>query len=94
MTSGSPPGRPPSPGRQRPCRRAGRSPPGPGGAISSLTAAVYRQAPYAGRGQYDTPHARDNIYAQAGGSAAELKLTRRTGGLNGHLGTIAIGVVT
>ena len=59
-----------------------------------ITAAVYRQAPYASRGQYDTPHSRDNIYEQAGGSNAELKLTKRTGGLKGYLGTIAIGVVT
>ena len=34
------------------------------------------------------------IYSQAGGSTAELKLTKRTGGLKGYLGTIAIGVVT
>ena len=59
-----------------------------------ITAAVYRQAPYARRGQSDTPHSRDNIYEQAGGSSAELKLTRRTGGLRGYVGTIAIGVVT
>lgn len=59
-----------------------------------ITAAVYKQAPYARRGQYDTPHARDTIYRQAGGSIAELKLTRRTGGLKGYLGTIAVGVVT
>ena len=45
-------------------------------------------------GQYDTPHARDMIYQQAGGSKAELKLKRRTGGLKGYVGTIAIGVVT
>jgi protocatechuate 3,4-dioxygenase beta subunit len=59
-----------------------------------ITATVYKQAPYASRGRYDTPHARDGIYRQAGGSTAELKLTRRTGGLKGYLGTIAIGVVT
>jgi protocatechuate 3,4-dioxygenase beta subunit len=59
-----------------------------------ITAAVYRQAPYASRGQYDTPHARDSIYREAGGSNAELKLARRTGGLKGYVGTIAIGVVT
>jgi protocatechuate 3,4-dioxygenase beta subunit len=59
-----------------------------------ITAAVYRQAPYAARGQYDTSHARDNIYHQAGGSSAELKLAKRTGGLKGYVGTIAIGVVT
>ena len=59
-----------------------------------ITATVYKQAPYASRGRYDTPHARDGIYRQAGGSTAELKLTRRTGGLKGYVGTIAIGVVT
>lgn len=59
-----------------------------------ITAAVYKQAPYASHGQYDTSHARDNIYHQAGGSTAELKLAKRTGGLKGHVGTIAIGVVT
>jgi protocatechuate 3,4-dioxygenase beta subunit len=59
-----------------------------------IAAAVYKQAPYARNGTYDTPHSRDNIYRQAGGSTAELKLTKRTGGLKGYLGTIAIGVVT
>ena len=60
----------------------------------AIAASVYRKAPYASRGQYDTSHARDGIYHQAGGSAAELKLAKRTGGLKGYLGTIAIGVVT
>jgi protocatechuate 3,4-dioxygenase beta subunit len=60
----------------------------------TITAAVYKQAPYASRGLYDTSHARDMIYRQAGGSTAELKLTKRTGGLKGYVGTIAIGVVT
>jgi len=59
-----------------------------------IAAAVYRQAPYAGRGRYDTPHSQDSIYEQAGGSTAELKLTTRTDGLKGYVGTIAIGVVT
>lgn len=59
-----------------------------------ITTGVYRHAPYATSGQYDTPHSRDNIYKQAGGSTAELKLARRTGGLKGYTGTIAIGVVT
>jgi len=59
-----------------------------------ITASVYKQQPYARRGQYDTPHARDSIYRQAGGSTAELKLVRRTGNLKGYVGTIAIGVVT
>jgi len=43
---------------------------------------------------YDTPHSQDMIYQQAGGSKAELKLKRRTGGPRGYVGTIAIGVVT
>jgi protocatechuate 3,4-dioxygenase beta subunit len=60
----------------------------------SITAAVYKRAPYASRGLYDTSHARDMIYQQAGGSTAELKLKKRTGGLKGYVGTIAIGVVT
>ncbi len=59
-----------------------------------ITAAVYKQAPYASRGEYDTSHASDMIYRQAGGSSAELKLTKRTGGLKGYVGTIAVGVVT
>jgi protocatechuate 3,4-dioxygenase beta subunit len=59
-----------------------------------ITTSVYKQAPYASRGQYDTPHASDNIYRQAGGSRAELKLAKRTAGLKGYVGTIAIGVVT
>ena len=59
-----------------------------------ITTTVYKQLPYSRNGQSDTPHASDNIYSQAGGSTAELKLTRRTGGLKGYLGTIAIGVVT
>jgi len=60
----------------------------------SITRAVYKQKPYAGRGAYDTPHSSDMIYSQAGGSSAELKLAKRTGGLKGYVGTIAIGVVT
>ena len=59
-----------------------------------ITTTVYKQLPYSRNGQSDTPHASDNIYSQAGGSTAELKLTRRTGGLKGYLGTIAIGIVT
>lgn len=59
-----------------------------------ITASVYKQKPYAGRGIYDTPHASDNIYRQAGGSTAELRLAKRGANLKGYLGTIAIGVVT
>jgi protocatechuate 3,4-dioxygenase beta subunit len=60
----------------------------------AITRAVYKTKPYASRGVYDTPHASDMIYSQAGGSTAELKLAKRTGGLKGYVGTIAIGVVT
>lgn len=59
-----------------------------------ITTTVYKQLPYSRNGQYDTPHSSDSIYSHAGGSTAELKLTRRTGGLKGYLGTIAIGVVS
>ena len=57
------------------------------------TAAVYKQAPYSSRGTYDTPHAADNIYEQAGGSKAQVKLAKRPDGLKGYVGTIAIGLV-
>jgi protocatechuate 3,4-dioxygenase beta subunit len=59
-----------------------------------ITRAVYRQAPYRSHGQADTSHARDMIYAQAGGSRAQLKLARRTGGRRGYRGTIVLGVAT
>ncbi len=59
-----------------------------------ITRAVYKLKPYSVNGQSDTPHARDMIYGQAGGSTAELKLGKRGAGLKGYLGTIAIGVVT
>ena len=59
-----------------------------------IAAAVYKKAPYAARGAYDTPHSSDNIYEQAGGSKAQVKLAKRSGGLKGYVGTIAIGVVT
>jgi protocatechuate 3,4-dioxygenase beta subunit len=58
----------------------------------AITAAVYKQAPYSGHGPYDTSHARDNIYAQAGGSRAVVRLARRPRGLRGHVGRIVIGV--
>jgi protocatechuate 3,4-dioxygenase beta subunit len=58
-----------------------------------ITTAVYQAAPYRSRGQYDTPHARDGIYSQAGGPRAELTLKRRTGGRRGYVGTIAVGVL-
>ena len=58
------------------------------------TAAVYRHAPYSSHGQPDTTHARDNIYAQAGGSKSTLKLRRRANGRSGYVGTITLGVAT
>lgn len=60
----------------------------------AITRKVYARAPYASRGVYDTPHAQDMIYSQAGGSSAELALVKRAGGAKGYLGTIAIGVAT
>jgi protocatechuate 3,4-dioxygenase beta subunit len=59
-----------------------------------ITAVVYRTAPYRSRGQADTPHASDSIFAQAGGARAELKLTRRGNGLRGYTGRIVVGVAT
>ena len=46
----------------------------------AITAAVYKQASYASHGQPDTPHARDMIYAQAGGSRAVVRLSKRPRG--------------
>jgi len=60
----------------------------------AIQASVYRSGAYAGRGQPDTPHARDMIYAQAGGSRAVVRLGRRPGGARGYLGRIVIGVAT
>lgn len=56
----------------------------------AITRTVYKQITYSSKGSYDTQHAADLIYSQAGGSTAELKLTRRTCGLKRYLGTIAI----
>jgi protocatechuate 3,4-dioxygenase beta subunit len=53
--------------------------------------AVYRTAPYSSHGQPDTTDAQDSIYAQAGGSAAQVKLTKRSNG-NGYNAAIALGV--
>ena len=58
----------------------------------AATAAVYKQAPYSSHGQYDTPHARDMIYAQAGGARAVVRLTERARGLRGYVGRIVAGV--
>ena len=56
----------------------------------AIAAQVYRQGAYAGRGQPDTSHSRDMIYAQAGGSRAVARLTKRAAG--GYVGRIVIGV--
>jgi protocatechuate 3,4-dioxygenase beta subunit len=56
----------------------------------AIAAQVYRHGVYAGRGQPDTPHARDMIYAQAGGSRAVARLSKRAAG--GYVGRIVIGV--
>jgi protocatechuate 3,4-dioxygenase beta subunit len=58
------------------------------------TAAVYRKSPYKSHGQPDTRHAADNIFKQAGGSKAQLQLTRRTKGRAGYRGAITLGVAT
>jgi len=59
-----------------------------------ITAAVYRTPLYRSRGQADTPHARDSIYAEAGGARATLKLMRRPKGQRGYVGRIVVGVAT
>ena len=56
----------------------------------AIAAPVYRQGAYAGRGQPDTPHSRDMIYAQAGGARAVARLSKRAAG--GYVGRIVIGV--
>jgi protocatechuate 3,4-dioxygenase beta subunit len=56
----------------------------------AIAAQVYRHGVYAGRGQPDTPHARDMIYAQAGGTRAVARLSKRVAG--GYVGKIVIGV--
>jgi protocatechuate 3,4-dioxygenase beta subunit len=58
----------------------------------AITAAVYRHQPYSSHGPYDTSHARDGIYAQAGGSRAVVRLSRRPRGRRGYVGRIVVGV--
>jgi protocatechuate 3,4-dioxygenase beta subunit len=60
----------------------------------TIQSSVYRTGVYASRGQADTSHARDMIYAQAGGSRAVARLGPRPGGVRGYLGKIVIGVAT
>jgi protocatechuate 3,4-dioxygenase beta subunit len=60
----------------------------------AITAAVYKQAPYSSHGPADTPHARDMIFAQAGGSRAVVRLSKRPRGARGYVGRIVIGVAS
>jgi protocatechuate 3,4-dioxygenase beta subunit len=60
----------------------------------AIQSSVYRSGVYRSRGQADTSHAEDMIYAQAGGSRAVVRLGRRPGGARGYLGRIVIGVAT
>jgi protocatechuate 3,4-dioxygenase beta subunit len=60
----------------------------------AIQASVYRSGVYRSRGEADTSHAQDMIYAQAGGSRAVVRLGRRPGGARGYLGKIIIGVAT
>jgi protocatechuate 3,4-dioxygenase beta subunit len=60
----------------------------------AIEASVYRTGAYASRGEPDTSHAQDSIFAQAGGSRAVVKLSRRPGGARGYVGRIVIGVAT
>jgi protocatechuate 3,4-dioxygenase beta subunit len=55
-----------------------------------LADGVYRQGAYAKHGEPDTTNTSDQIYEQAGGSRAVVKLGKRTGG--GYPGRIVIGV--
>jgi protocatechuate 3,4-dioxygenase beta subunit len=54
----------------------------------ALTEAIYKHAPYANRGNPDTPNARDSIYVN-GGKFGMLRLAKSGAG---YLGTIATGV--
>jgi protocatechuate 3,4-dioxygenase beta subunit len=54
----------------------------------ALTQTVYKQAPYAARGNPDTPNARDSIFVN-GGRYGMLRLVKSGAG---YLGTIAMGV--
>ena len=60
----------------------------------AIQSSVYRSGVYRSRGQADTSHAQDLIYAQAGGSRAVVRLARRPNGARGYLGRIVIGVAT
>jgi protocatechuate 3,4-dioxygenase beta subunit len=53
--------------------------------------AVYRTAKYKAHGQPDTTNAQDMIYAQAGGSKAQVHVIKRADG-RGYAGSIVVGV--
>jgi hypothetical protein len=57
----------------------------------AISDAVYRRRPYRSHGQPDTTNRQDGIYATAGRTAAQLKLTRNAAG-KGYVGTITMGV--
>jgi protocatechuate 3,4-dioxygenase beta subunit len=56
-----------------------------------ISAAVYRTSPYRGHGQADTTNPSDNIYAQAGGSRARLRMIGRPSA-RGYTGRATLGV--
>ena len=58
----------------------------------TVSDSVYRHGAYASHGEPDTANSRDNIYAQAGGTRAQLALRKRSGG--GFVGAITMGVKT
>jgi protocatechuate 3,4-dioxygenase beta subunit len=55
----------------------------------TVSSAVYKTSRYKSHGQADTKNAADSIYADAGGSRAKLRLTRRSGS-KGYLGTMTM----
>jgi protocatechuate 3,4-dioxygenase beta subunit len=55
----------------------------------TVSDAVYRTSAYKSHGQPDTTNARDNIYAQAGGSEALVRLTRHG---RGYIARSTLGV--
>jgi protocatechuate 3,4-dioxygenase beta subunit len=55
----------------------------------AVSAVVYMRSAYRAHGPADMRNASDNIYAQAGGSRARLRMSRRG---NGYLGRATLGV--
>jgi protocatechuate 3,4-dioxygenase beta subunit len=62
----------------------------------AISDAVYRTSAYKSRGEPDTTNAHDSIYAQAGGSSAQLHLSAHTfrSGSHGYIGASTLGVRT